>query len=431
MDSSSLKGKKPLAARLPFYYGWVMVAVAMIATAVTGVGQTYGISVINPSLMDSLDISLSALSAAYMAGTLLAALPQPYIGSLMDRFGIRRTMLAVVLLLGAACLFFTRVDSLATLLIGFFLLRLLGQGGLSLLAGNISPMWFRDKLGTAAGIVSGSFSVSNAVVPALFLSLLNRFGWRGTYSRLGGLVWLIMLPILLLVFRDKPAEVGQEMDGRKQKSATKQDLRVEAEYSFPVKEARRTPAYWIMLISGSLFAMIVTAVFFNLLSIFDELGIPPQVATATYSTFAGVSLSTQLLLGRLANKGPLHYLLLISLSLLAGSIAVLTAATTPWIAHAYAVLLGISAGLFSLVGGTMFARYFGRAHLGKLNGSVVTAQVAASSLGPLITGLVFDLTGSFQISLWLFVGILVPAAVFSLKALPPSFPGNLEEHLNA
>jgi len=188
------------AGRNPFYYGWLMVPVAIIASAVTGVGQTYGVSVFNPSLLDSLGISLTALSGTYMVGTLLASLPQSYIGSLMDRFGIKKTMIGVVILLGGACIFFAQVDSLVTLLIGFFLLRLLGQGGLSLLSGNIAAMWFREKLGTVTGFISSGFSVSMAIIPAFFLYLINLKGWRTAYTWLGFLVWLIMLPMLMLIF---------------------------------------------------------------------------------------------------------------------------------------------------------------------------------------------------------------------------------------
>ena len=143
--------KKPthwLAGKLPFYYGWPIILVTIITGALTGVGQTYGILVFNPSLQGALGISLSALTGTYMLGTLAASLPQPYIGSLMDRFGIRKTTLVIGILLGGACLIFSRVNSILTLLLGFFLLRLLGQGALSLLAGNMPPMWFQKKLGT-------------------------------------------------------------------------------------------------------------------------------------------------------------------------------------------------------------------------------------------------------------------------------------------
>jgi MFS family permease len=411
-----------LAGRIPFYYGWLMVPVAVIASAVTGVGQTFGVSVFNPSLLDSLGISLTALSGAYMVGTLLASLPQSFIGSLMDRFGIKKTMIGVVILLGGACIFFAQVNSLVTLLLGFFLLRLLGQGGLSLLSGNIAAMWFREKLGTVTGIISSGFSVGIAVIPAFFLYLINMKGWRTAYTWLGFLVWLIMLPMLLLIFKNNPEEVGQELDGGPVEKKEIPGQQGNSLYSFTVKEARKTPAYWMMMINSALWSMIVTAVFFNLLSIFDSLGISPGVAAATYTTYAAASLVTQLLLGPTADRGSLQYMLLGCMAFLAAGIAVLTFSTSPVLAHSYAVLIGISTGLISLVGGTLFARYFGQANLGKLRGGVLTAQVAGSSLGPFITGVIYDLTGSFQISLWIFVAILVPAALFSLKATQPPIP---------
>lgn len=416
-----------LAGRLPFYYGWVMVLVAVISVSVTGVGQTYGVSVFNPSLLESLGITLTALSGAYMVSTLLASLFQPFIGALMDRFGIKKTMISVVILLGGACLFFAGVDSLVTLLVGFFLLRLLGQGGLSLLSSNIAAMWFREKLGTVTGIISSGFSVSMAVVPAFFLYLINLKGWRTAYTWLGFLVWLIMLPVLLLTFKNRPEDVGQVLDGDGAEKTDNTDQQTSIKYSFSAKEARKTPAYWIMMMTSALWAMIVTAVFFNLLSIFDGLGISPVVAAATYTTYAAASLITQLLLGPMANRGSLQYMLMACLIFLAGGIAVLTFAVSPLIAHSYAVLIGISTGLISLVGGTLLARYFGQANLGKLRGGVMTAQVAGSSLGPFITGVIYDLTGSFQISLWIFVAILIPAAILSLKAVQPPIPVTPQE----
>lgn len=408
-----------LASRLSIYYGWSIVLVAILTQTVTGVGQTYGISVFNPFLLDSLGISLSVLTGTYMVGTLAAALPQFFIGSLMDRFGIQRTTLAVGILLGGACLAFSRINSVLTLLIGFFLLRLLGQGGLSLLAGNMPAMWFQKKLGTVTGFVSSGYSISMALVPPFFLFLITRLGWRSAYAVLGILVWAIIVPLVSMIYKDQPADVGQEMDGG-QGAENDRGVGVEpADYSYTPEQARKTTSYWIALVNHALWAMIITAVFFNLLSIFDSQGITPVVAATTYTTYAGASLLTQLILGPLANKGPLQILLMISMAVLAGGVAVLTFAATPLIAHSYAVLIGISTGLISLVGGTLLPRYFGRKHLGKLRGTILTAQVAGSSLGPFITGLIFDLTGSFQISLWIFVGLLIPAALVSLWATKP------------
>jgi MFS family permease len=404
--------------RLPFYYGWMMVPVAILAQMMTGVGQTYGVSVFNPSFRSSLEISLSQLTGAYMVGTLLAALPQAYIGSLMDRFGIRRTMTGVVFLLGLACAYISTVETLAALLIGFFLLRLLGQGALSLLSGNIPAMWFQKRLGTVTGVISSGVSASMAVVPPFFLFLINRFGWRTAYLLLGAVVWAVLLPVLGLIFRNQPGEVGQVMDGGASQEEKPADRRDEI-HSLTLDEARRSPSYWIPLITTALWALIVTAVFFNLLPILSSQGVSNAAAAATYTTYAAASIAAQLIAGPLADRYPLRYFLSFCLAAIAAGVGVLMTADSALLAHGYAVLFGISSGVISVIHGTLWARFFGRAHLGKIRGSTVTAMVAGSSLGPFITGVIFDQTGSYRLSLGIFLALLIPAAAAALRAVNP------------
>lgn len=405
-------------SRLPFYYGWLMVPVAVLAQMMTGVGQTYGVSVFNPSFRSSLEISLSQLTGAYMVGTLLASLPQAYIGSLMDRFGIRRTMTGVVVLLGLACAYISTVESLPALLLGFFLLRLLGQGALSMLSGNIPAMWFQERLGTVTGLISSGVSASMAVVPPFFLLLINRFGWRTAYVLLGGLVWAVLLPVLGVVFRNHPGEVGQVRDGENSKEEDSAE-RSEEGRSFSLKEARRSPSYWIPLLSTSLWAMTVTAVFFNLLPILSSQGVSNTAAAATYTTYAAASIAAQLIAGPLADRFPLRFFLAFCLLMVAAGVGVLAIARSALLAHGYAVLFGVSSGIISVLNGTLWARYFGRDHLGTIRGSTVTAMVAGSSVGPFITGVIYDQTGSYRLSLLIFMALLIPAAAGALRAVNP------------
>ena len=62
-------------SRLPFFYGWIMLPAVMLVTIGTSHRQTYGISVFNPYIQQSLDLSSAELSGAYMIGTVLASLP--------------------------------------------------------------------------------------------------------------------------------------------------------------------------------------------------------------------------------------------------------------------------------------------------------------------------------------------------------------------
>jgi MFS family permease len=110
------------------------------------------VSVFNPSFRDALNLSLSQLTGAYMFGTVLASIPQPYIGYWSDRVGIRRMLIIVVVLFSLACVFIAQANSLFLLTLSFFFLRMFGQGALELLSTNMLPMWFRDRLGRVSGI---------------------------------------------------------------------------------------------------------------------------------------------------------------------------------------------------------------------------------------------------------------------------------------
>lgn len=408
-----------LAKRLPFYYGWVMLPIAMLAAIATSPGQTYGISIFNPYFREALGISHSQLTGAYMVGTLLAALPQPYIGGLMDRFGIRRVMFVTVVLLGFACLFMSQMQTLLMLFFAFFFLRVLGQGALSLMANNTLAMWFQVRLGTVAGVMNAGVAGSIALIPPLVVVMISQLGWRGAYAVLGVMVWLIMLPLLLLFYRNRPEDVAQSLDGR---SATEIALTVEdvpQMVSFTLREAQHTRAYWILLLISASFALIITAVFFNIVPIFTNHGLTEGNAAATYTILALALAITQLIGGALADRFRLNWLSAICIAFLVAGIGVLNRTDSVMMAQLYALFIGMAQGLFGAVNNTVWVRYFGRAHLGSIRGSVAMAMVAGSSAGPFIMGATYDLFGSYQFSLTLFIVLLIPLAIAAFWATPP------------
>ena len=401
-----------------------MLPVAMLAMIATSPGQTFGVSIFNPSFRLALELSHSQLTGAYMVGTLLAALPQPYIGGLMDRFGIRRVMLIVVILLGLACIFMAQVQGLLMLFLAFFFLRVLGQGALGLMAINTLAMWFQVRLGTVAGMMNAAAAGAIALIPPMILLLINQFGWRGAYTVLGVLVWLLMLPVLLLLYRNRPEDVGQTMDGR---PSAKTELAIEEKEeadSFTLQEARHTRSFWILLLFTAAWAMIITAIFFNIIPVFTDQGLTDAHAAATFTTIAVALAITQLIAGMLADRYRLNWLASLCMIFIAAGVWMLSQADSVGLAQLYALLIGIGQGLFGAVNNTVWVRYFGRAHLGRIRGSAAMAMVAGSSTGPFIMGATYDLFGSYQVSLTLFIALLIPLAIATLWATPPMLSRN-------
>ena len=421
-----------LVARVGVFYGYVMLAAATVALVATSPGQTFAMSCFNPALVESLGISQAQLTGAYLLGTVLACLPLGLVGALMDRHGIRRTMSLTAVLFGGACLFMSQVSGWVSLLIAFFLLRMLGQGALTLLAQNTTAMWFHRRLGLAAGVSSVGMSCAFAIVPRVNLWLIDHVGWRMTYVILGLAVWGILLPMLAIVFRNRPEDIGQLPDGQAPPEAAEIHCAevagglpaVAAEpptslIHFTPGEALRTRAYWIMLTMHAAWALVGTAIVFSVLPLFASRGLSASVAANFFTAFAVAMATMQLAGGWLADRAPLNVLLFVSMSGMIAGVGLLLAADSAAFAYAYALLYGGSQGLFGAVSNTAWARYYGRAHLGKIRASVWTVAVAGSGVGPFVMGLAATYLGGYDVALWIFAGLLAPLVIAAPWATAP------------
>lgn len=405
------------------YYGWVMLPIATVAVIATSPAQTFGISAFNASLRESLGLSHSQLTGAYMLGTLLASLPLTWVGALMDRYGLRRTMTAVVLLFGGVCIAASQVRGLATLFVAFLLLRMLGQGALGLLSGNTLPFWFRRRLGTVEGIRHFGMAGAIAVVPAINLWLIHAFGWRTAWVILGLTVWAVMLPLMLL-FRNRPADVGQHIDDGVRDAASDAHDEHERANSFSFSQVWRTRPFWIVGSLTALWAMTNTAVIFNILPLFESRGLTEAHAALLFTGFAVSLAMMQLLGGVLADWFPLNRLLSLAAAGMAGAMALIWHIDSPAMIVPLAVMMGASQGLLITAGGPLWPRYYGTAHLGRIRGALATVMVSASSVGPFLMGLCVDVLGSYGPVLLLFTVLPIPLIFLALLATPPQPPSN-------
>lgn len=407
----------------PWFYGWVMLPIAVAGAIATSPGQTYGISVFNESLRESLDLSHTELTGAYLAGTLLAAFPVLFVGALMDRFGIRRVMTVVVVLFGGVCMATSQVDGIVSLFVAFFFLRTLGQGALSLLSSNTLAMWFNRRLGMAAGIMSIGSAAAVAIVPWFIEIGVNSGpnGWRWTFACLGLTVWIVMLPLLVLLYRNRPEDIGQLVDGEAPDEDThaKPNQQKAVERSHTLSEALATPSLWILLLCNMSWAMIGTAIMFNMKPLYEDRGLE-SADQAMFYTYIAISMAAmQFIGGWLADRVKITWLLFFSLGGMAASVAYTNFMHASLGAAIFACAMGAAQGVFIVVSQTVWARYYGRTHLGKIRGFVWTSGVAGSSAGPFIMGVFKDTTGSFEAAIWIFAAIYGMLTIAVLFAGPP------------
>lgn len=414
-----------LASKLPFFYGYLILLIAIAAQVGSSPGQTYAISVFSPHLEAGLGLSKSALSAAYMLGTLLAAVPLLLIGPLSDRIGIRATVIAVAASLACACVVGSLVQGFTSVLVVFLLLRFLGQGAMTLLAGNMVSMWFHRRLGTMNAIMCAGSATAFAIVPVALQSYIEHAGWRAAFVAQGVVLAVMLLPALVFIYRNHPRDVGQNYDGDRSEDAapgsageSSAEISAAACIDRTLGEAVRHPTFWVLAADMCLWAMIGTGIVFHSQAIFGELGAAPSSVGALFPVFSVSMLLAQLAGGPLADRIAMHKLLAVAFAALAAGAMAIPLSAGIVAVYSFAILFGGGQGLAISVTATMWARYYGRVHLGKIRGAVWCLTVAGSGCGPLILGTIADSTGSFVAGLWLFAVLLIPLAPLSLLALP-------------
>ncbi|UFJ40789.1 MFS transporter [Brevibacillus humidisoli] len=414
-----------LPLQVPFFYGWVIVAVSALGVFFSGPGQTYTVSVFIDAYIRDFEMERTVVSGIYSAATLCAGFLLFIVGRLIDRYGRRAMAVVIGLLLGLACLFNSAVAGPITLFAGFFMLRLFGQGSMTLLPSTLVPQWFLRYRGRALSIMGLGGLIGASVFPPLNNWLFELIGWRGTWQVLGAMLILIFVPLAFLLIRNKPEDVGMLPDGQPHPDSDHQAVDKSSrshpvvEESWTVKEAMRTRAFWFLLFCVVVPALVITGLTFQLFSILGEYGVGRTTTAFLLSFVPIVAFLAQLLSGFLVERIKVHAML--GFSFLLNIVAMLTLyySATPAMIFVFAVLWGISQGLLSVTLQVIWPNYYGREHLGKIGSITATATVIGSAFGPIPFGWAYDHLGGYSDMILLMTLFPVAAMILAFLSPPP------------
>lgn len=412
--------RQPVAPRpTTEFSGWRIVIVAAIAFGLTGPGQTAGVSVFIDPMITALDLTRSQVSGAYLLGTLGGALAMPRIGRLIDERGARLTMALIGGAFGAVLAGMAGVRGLVTLTIGFVGIRMFGQGGLSLVATTAIAPWFDRRRGFAIGVTSAIGSALLSLVPLGAAFIIGATGWRLAWLVLAAMIW-VTVPVL--AFRgliDRPADVGQQVDGAKAPS-DEERRRAAVGPNFTRGEALRTPMFWAVAGAVAATGMISTGLGFHQIDLLGAQGLTPVEAAANFLPQTFAALTATLLVGSMVDRFASRWVLLVSMLLLAGSMMVVPLVSPGVTAALYGMMVGAAGAAVRALEAASFPKLFGIGSLGAIRGVVSSISVASTAFGPLVLSLGRDLTGSYVQVLIVLLVLPVGVAIFGLFAPTPT-----------
>jgi MFS family permease len=409
------------------FYGWTILAVAGLGIFASGPGQSHTFSVFVEPIGADLGLSKAAIAGAYGLATLLAAFFLPKMGKLVDRHGPRRMTVIITLLLGLACMAFGAAGGIVTLALGFGALRFLGQGSLMMNCANLVAQWFSRKRGFAMGLMALGFAASMAVHPPLGQFLIQQFGWRWAWVILGLLTWALLLPPVLLLMHDKPEDKGLRPDGE---AAPAAGAAAPAIDGLTQQQALRTPTFYLLAAGWFGMAMLVTTLHFYQVSILTAQGVAAEIAARVFPVSALVLAVTMPLVGRMFDRVRTRYVFACGLVVMAAALFGVTLVSDLTSAIVYAALFGLNNAFSLTMFGYLMPRYFGRKHVGSLQGTGQLVAVIGASVGPLPVGFAFDYLDSPTLMLRLLalypIACAVAAALYLRTPAGVTHPKHLE-----
>jgi MFS family permease len=425
MSSTSLVIDKDVSARRYRYFpGWTMVAIAAMAQYMSAPGQSYSVAAFKEPMRESLAISETSFSLAYAFATIISGALLPVIGRMVDRHGARRILPGIALLLGAACMAMSQVSGLASLYLGFSVVRSLGQGALTLIAAWMVSEWFARRRGFATALSGMGGSLSVMTIPLLNVYVIYTYGWQTGWIVLALAVWLLFLPSLHLV-RDRPEDLGLHPDGdRPAKSHDMQESPVEScavrqHSSWEISQVIRDPTFWKMLAVPAASGMVGTGLIFHAVSLLGSRGVSAGWAMGLISLQATVATCAVLFAGWLTDRYPARLLLAAAMLLLAASSMTVLLMPVPVLAILYAAMLGVHGSILRSTGTVVWINYYGRANQGEIRGIAMAVMIFAAAAGPLPLALSIDWFGSYDLALYGFIAIPMAAAILVFTAKPP------------
>lgn len=378
--------------RKGLYYGWVVVGVAFMAMFVNyGVRSTQ--TVLIKGFSEDLGIGRAAASLPFTVSVLVYAFLAPVTGRLVDRYGPRWVMVGGALVSGLGLWMCSHAGSLPALVFFFGIVFGIGGNGIGLVPSNTSvAVWFRRRLGLALGVATMGIGFGTMVLPRLTGLVQSQWDWRVSFQFLGYVALALTVPAFFLLRGKESARGGGEEE------ETPGDVEVSREPAagLTLREALRTTSFWLLFTGFVLIVIALYGVMVHQVPYATDRGIGKAWAEWSIVVYGATSIGGRIFFGRLSDRTrEKKSALYPACGVLLASIAMLIFVRETWSLLLFAAVFGFGFAAYGPVIPAVCAEVFGKANMGAIFGAVTTGGALGGAAGPVITGFIFDRTGSY------------------------------------
>ena len=407
------------ASRLPFYYGWVVVAAASVLNLVT-TAVLFSFGTYFESLSRAFQADRGTVSLVFAVTNLLFFGLGAITGPLADRFGPRLLVAGGALAYGVGLGLASRATELWQVYLTYSLFTALAVGATIVPAVSTVQRWFVHNRTFATGLAVAGSGAGTLVGPILSTWLISGWGWRTAYLATG-LAAALLTGLAACLLRRSPtqpisafSDASAAEAGRPRQTACAVD--------FTVRRAIRTSEFAGLYLAqvGMTFAMYVAIA--HVVPYAQDAGLAPATAALALGAIGTGNVVSRVCLGPLADslgrRRSFGLTMAGMAALMLGWLVLPVAFVWPLLALGF--LWGVVYGQFVTLSAALMADYFGTRYVGGTIGVFYTGAGLGSLLGPWLAGWIYDSTATYWPAILLGASTAASASVAVLRLRDPA-----------
>lgn len=372
--------------------GWLAASAAFLSMSISIGATQYAFGHFIEPLEQTFGWTRTQISAS-LSFTALGTLAAPLIGRLMDLYGARPIMVGSLLVMGTSFVLRPFMSELWHWYVLSFL-QLVPFAGLTILpAGRLIGLWFRRTRGRMMGITNAGANFGGLVVPPAVVLVLAIGTWRDAYIAIGLTCFAVALYSLLVV-RERPLPAPARGDSPAGSAAETAPEGVEEEH-WTTRRALRTRSFYVIAVAVCLGCFTYATILPHVVVHLTNEGASITVASLALGLLAASGIVGKVGFGFIAERLGARRAFIVDLLGHAVAVLFLAFAPSPLLMLAITPVYGVFMGGTGVLLLLIVQETFGVRHYGAILGLINMSTILTFSLGPVLAGASYDLTGSY------------------------------------
>ena len=386
-----------------YFYGYnILGACFLIQAMCIGVLVTFGIFF--NEFQNEFGWSRATISGAAALGTIIMGAASILSGRLNDRIGPRIIIASAGILIGIGYILMSFIQEPWQLFLLYGVIIAAGYSAIDIIPLSTIARWFVKRRGMMSGIVKIGTGLGQLLIPLVVTGIIISYGWRNSYIIIG-IVLMIALPVIARVLRRDPQEIGLLPDNNHEGPDISGTASADPGVTFNI--AIRSKQLWLFSFAWFTLLFCTLTILLHIVPHAIDLGLPQKTAAGIISTIGAVSMLGRICMGMISDRIGGKRAMIISIIMFLCGLIWLQIARDPWELFLFASINGFAHGALYTLIPLIVAELFGTRSHGVLFGIVWFGGHIGGAIGPLLTGYIFDVTGSYQIAFLILAGMAV------------------------